>query len=275
MPNTRLLALSLLCLLALAACGGKSGESLYLEYREANLQNLEYVDETGTIIHWPLDESDYSEVPDFAAINHIPDRKRAFFEFIGPAAESQNQVVEERRLIMGGIELKLEYELPLSPDDEIFLESMSQRYRIDRETSNLETVALLDRRMDVVPVSMVLTQAALESAWGTSRFAQEGNNLFGQWCFEKGCGLVPLRRNESAKHEVAKFDRVDLAVRSYFRNINTQSSYSGLRDVRQGARIEGRQPTGHELAGGLEKYSARGEDYVDELRSMIRSNQLE
>ena len=133
----------------------------------------------------------------------------------------------------------------------------------------------LNRRMDIVPASMVLSQAAMESGWGTSRFARQANNMFGQWCFTRGCGVVPGQRDTSAKHEVAKYDRVDLAVESYYRNINTQPSYKELRGIRQQARHDGKLPTGHELVAGLGKYSARGDDYIEELRSMIRSNELE
>ena len=277
----RQLVLPLLCVFSLSGCslqwpwGPNPGEQLYLEYVAENLQQLDTIDMSGTVAQRPYDVSDYNTLPDFTSISHTPDRKRAFFEYLIPAVEFQNAVVEERRLILAGIKIKLEYGMELSISDVTFLAAMGKRYRIDPQSSLARAMVELNRRMDIVPASMVLSQAAMESGWGTSRFARQANNMFGQWCFTKGCGVVPGQRDDSARHEVAKYDRVDLAVQSYFRNINTQPSYTALRGIRQQARDEGRLPTGQELVAGLGKYSARGDDYIEELRSMIRSNGLE
>jgi Bax protein len=274
-------SLPLLCVLCLSGCGihwpwgTNPGEQLYLDYVTENLRQLDTIDMSGMVGDRPYDVSGYDTLPDFTSISHTPDRKRAFFEYLTPAVEFQNEVVEERRLILAGIKIKLEYGMELSISDVMFLAEMGKRYRINPNASLARAMVQLNRRMDIVPPSMVLSQAAMESGWGTSRFARTANNMFGQWCFSKGCGVVPSQRDASAKHEVAKYDRVDLAVQSYFRNINTQPSYITLRGIRQQARAEGRLPTGQELVAGLGKYSARGDDYIEELRSMIRSNQLE
>lgn len=274
-------SLPLLCVLCLSGCGihwpwgTNPGEQLYLDYVTENLRQLDTIDMSGMIGDRPYDVSGYDSLPDFTSIAHTPDRKRAFFEYLTPAVEFQNEVVEERRLILAGIKIKLEYGMELSLSDVMFLAEMGKRYRIKPNASLARAMVQLNRRMDIVPPAMVLSQAAMESGWGTSRFARTANNMFGQWCFTKGCGVVPSQRDTSAKHEVAKYDRVDLAVQSYFRNINTQPSYTALRGIRQQARAEGRLPTGQELVAGLGKYSARGDDYIEELRSMIRSNQLE
>jgi Bax protein len=279
--NIRRLAVPLLCVLSLGGCsinwpwGPNPGEQLYVEYVAKNLQQLNTIDLSGNVSQRPYEVSNYTALPDFTSISHTPDRKRAFFEYMTPAVEFQNQVVEERRLILAGIKLKLEYGMELSISDVMFLAAMGERYRIKPNASLARAVVQLNRRMDIVPPSMVLSQAAMESGWGTSRFARQVNNMFGQWCFTEGCGVVPGRRDGSAKHEVAKYARVDLAVESYFRNINTQPSYATLRGIRQQARDEGRLPTGNEMVAGLGKYSARGDDYIEELRSMIRSNGLE
>jgi Bax protein len=119
-----------------------------------------------------------------------------------------------------------------------------------------------------------LAQAANNSAWGTSRFAKQANNYFGQWCFTKGCGIVPARRDAGSKHEVRKFDTTQGSVSSYVRNINTGSAYSSLRTVRANARRNKSMLTGHDLAVGLVGYSARDDAYVKEIRSMIRTNKL-
>ena len=119
-----------------------------------------------------------------------------------------------------------------------------------------------------------LAQAANESAWGTSRFATKGNNLFGQWCFSKGCGLVPRGRVEGASHEVAKFSSPFRSVRAYIQNLNRHPTYQELRDIRQEDR-RGKDPlSGVDMAAGLLGYSERGQEYVDEIRAMIHYNNL-
>ena len=149
------------------------------------------------------------------------------------------------------------------------------RYKVPERLSELEAVDLLMRRMDTIPVSMVLAQAALESAWGQSRFAREANNLFGQWCFSEGCGIVPNSRPEGETYEVATFDSVDQAVAAYFQNINAFHRYSSIRDIRETARRNQKPLLGYDMVEGLEAYSVRGQDYIKELRHMIRYNQLE
>jgi Bax protein len=128
------------------------------------------------------------------------------------------------------------------------------------------------KRVDGIPPALVVVQAANESSWGTSRFAKEGNNFFGQWCYVQGCGIVPNMRSSNAAHEVAKFDNVDDSIRSYINNLNTQVSYAQLRDIRASLRQKGQKITGYELAQGLIKYSTRREAYVAEIQEMILQN---
>ncbi|KGE03047.1 hypothetical protein HRUBRA_02364 [Pseudohaliea rubra DSM 19751] len=126
--------------------------------------------------------------------------------------------------------------------------------------------------MDVIPPGLALAQAAKESGWGRSRFAVEGNNLFGQWCFDPGCGIVPARRPEGSRHEVAAFDSVDEAIRRYMNNLNTHERYAPFRERRAALRARDTVLTGPALVAGLLGYSERGEVYLDELRAMMRQN---
>jgi len=128
-------------------------------------------------------------------------------------------------------------------------------------------------RIDVIPTDLVLVQAANESAWGTSRFARQGYNFFGLWCFRKGCGFVPSRRKADAKHEVAKFPNLTRAVYTYLRNLNRHNAYRELRQIRANLRANNLPITGSDLAEGLVSYSERGHDYVEELQAMIRFNE--
>jgi Bax protein len=156
------------------------------------------------------------------------------------------------------------------------LKMWAERYDLKFKDNKLETLAKkLLLHLDQIPTSMVLAQAAIESAWGTSRFVQIGNNFFGQWCFKKGCGMIPAARSEDAKHEVKNFDSPEESIATYFGNINKHAAYKELRELRAQARKEGKPLSGLELVAGLENYSQRGEDYVEELRSVIRSNHFE
>jgi Bax protein len=127
----------------------------------------------------------------------------------------------------------------------------------------------------MIPAAMVIAQAAIESGWGTSNFAQEGNNLFGEWCYTKGCGIVPRRRAASASHEVRKFDSIEDSINSYYRNINTNNAYRSLRDLRAKIRHNEAHFTGSALVAGLGKYCGRGEVYIHEVRGLIQSKDLE
>ena len=132
---------------------------------------------------------------------------------------------------------------------------------------------MLLQKIDVLPVELVLVQAANESAWGTSRFARKGYNFFGLWCFTKGCGFVPNRRNDDASHEVAKFENLSQATYTYMRNLNRHDAYKDLREIRSRLRANQIAISGVALAEGLMKYSERGAAYVEELQNMIKYNE--
>ncbi|MDZ7770570.1 MAG: glucosaminidase domain-containing protein [Woeseiaceae bacterium] len=152
----------------------------------------------------------------------------------------------------------------------------AEKYFVDiEELDDDEALELLQRRVDTIPEALVLVQAAKESGWGRSRFAREGNALFGEWCYNEGCGIVPGARGEGRTHEVRAFDTVYDAVGSYIRNLNTHRSYLDLRLARQAARESGEAPSAFQLAEHLSRYSERGDVYVREIQSMIRQNDLE
>ncbi|HJN52269.1 MAG: glucosaminidase domain-containing protein [Pseudomonadales bacterium] len=212
-----------------------------------------------------LDSRPTESPPDLAT------RKQSFIEFVLPSIELENQSIGRIREELSRLQLK-----PLlSSEERDWLGSLASQYRIYSSPSDKASIAKLLTRVDRLPPSLVLAQAAIESAWGTSRFAQHGNNLFGQWCMTAGCGLVPLERAETASHEVRKFDSVQDSVHGYFMNINTHLAYRGLRELRSCQRVKGELLSGAMLAAGLLDYSARGAAYVETVRSVIRFNRLE
>jgi Bax protein len=211
--------------------------------------------------------------PDFKAIRDTAARKEAFFAFLTPLVEQENQRILTLRTQLAAITERAG-KGKLTERDRNQLAEWSQKYGVE-EGPLEQTLERLDRRINVIPVAMVLAQAASESAWGTSRFAREGNNYFGQWCFKAGCGIVPHRRREGAFHEVTRFASVQESLTAYFHNINTHSAYHALRLLRQEKTARGESVTAYELVGKLLSYSERGAPYIEELRTLIRSNRLE
>ena len=125
-----------------------------------------------------------------------------------------------------------------------------------------------------MPVSLTPFQAAIESAWGSSRFAAEGNNLFVQWCCKTGCGILPFRHGDGESNKVAHFSDVRAEEASYMRNINCHLAYAESRASRAELRSAGVIITGNDTAKHLLRYSERGQDHVSGTQSMIRVNQL-
>ncbi|WP_070971539.1 glucosaminidase domain-containing protein [Vibrio sonorensis] len=234
----------------------------------------------------PKTESDKSELvilpvgnaPDFAAIDNTKEKKQAFFDFLRPGIAIENSRINKERKRLLAIQQHFEANYVSSED-------MAYAQRLGKLYSNPIPATGIDERwltsmlksVNVLPESLVLTQAANESAWGTSRFAREANNYFGQWCYTKGCGLVPLKRSEGMTHEVAKFSSVQESIHRYFMNVNRNRAYRELRDIRSIRDMEQLAMTSPEaavaLSEGLLRYSERGEAYVKDLQTMIRHNQ--
>lgn len=209
-------------------------------------------------------------LPNFDLYHDVTEKKAAFFSYL-----YSRTVLANSRILLQRQHLRtLQDQETLSEEDKDWLAQQTKRLRVDQEMGSGQMFSLLLKRLDTIPPSLVLAQAANESAWGTSRFAQQGNNLFGQWCFSAGCGLVPLSRPENASYEVAAFPSAFHSVRAYIQNLNRHPTYQELRDLRQRARNRNHHPTGVELAAGLGGYSERGGDYIREIRSMIRYNNL-
>lgn len=219
----------------------------------------------------PLPEWANDELPDFSQYRDTTEKKAAFFSFLYPRIVLANSRILIERDYLDSLAAKEE----LTRQEYRWLAQQADRLRVDAEPGSKEQFALLRKRLDVIPPSLVMAQAANESAWGTSRFATQGNNLFGQWCFSKGCGLVPRGRSEGASHEVAKFASPYRSVRAYIQNLNRHPTYQLLRDVRLQDRRSNAPLSGIELAEGLLGYSERGEEYIEEIRAMIHYNNLE
>ncbi|MBF0248597.1 MAG: glucosaminidase domain-containing protein, partial [Alphaproteobacteria bacterium] len=155
--------------------------------------------------------------------------------------------------------------------DRLWLAVMADRYDVARDD-----IAGMLKRHDVVPPSLALAQAATESGWGTSRFALEGNAVFGQWTFtDSHDGIVPQDRQDGQSHRIRAFDSLYDSVYSYVINLNTHQAYREFRDMRADMRRHGMRLDGLRLADTLHRYSERGADYVLDIQNIIQTNDLE
>ena len=220
-----------------------------------------------------------SVLPDFTLVADVDARKQQFFDFLEAYVNAENERLLMRRESLTMFAQILANGHRLSPSERLNLAKLALDYHIDfsadaGQRGDTALVEQLLRRVDAIPVSLVLAQAANESAWGTSRFAVDGNNPFGQWCYEEGCGVVPLARDDKASHEVRKFNTIAAAVSAYFRNINTHPSYSHFRRMRARMREQEKNLDPIQLAYGLGRYSQRGDNYIDEVQTIIQQNDL-
>lgn len=215
---------------------------------------------------------DAGERPDFSGYTDSRAKKTAFFDYLAPIVQAENQHILTLRSTLQRLS-----GADLNDNERQWLLKLAKHYKLDEKLTPEQDAfweALLER-VDVVPASLALAQAANESAWGTSRFAIKGNNFFGQWCYERGCGLVPKKRTDGASHEVARFASAAGSVASYIYNINTHRAYKELRNLRKRQRAAGDKVTGLVLVQGLVNYSSRGNEYIKEVKGMIKANQLE
>lgn len=220
----------------------------------------------------PVISTTKSALPNFSEIPAGRERKAAFFEYFLALIEDHNRTIQKNRTKLVNWAQNKD---AISAADAKEIDALATRYRLDDfDIESEKSWTLLLNRVDVVPPSLALAQSANESAWGTSRFARKAHNFFGQWCFRRGCGLVPKQRDDGKTHEVAAFDSPRESVKMYIRNLNSHGAYKPLREIRAKLRRSGKQVTGHALAPGLMRYSERGEEYVKELREMIEFNKL-
>ena len=191
-------------------------------------------------------------------------RKDFFIQIILPLVIKENNNIRLDRKKLFSVLNKSKN----SKIEKIWLNSKFKQYGVVNK--DLSTLKI---RMDEVPVSMAIAQAAKETGWGTSRFAQEGNALFGQWTWS-GEGIKPSNADTESTHKVMKFKILQASVKAYQRNLNTHSSYKDFRSARASLRDEGKKLDSMILIKHLDKYAEIGEEYVKVLQQIIKQNNL-
>ena len=209
----------------------------------------------------------WASLPGFAQYQGV-EKKTHFFNYLRPLIAAENESIKQQRALLQ----LLAKQDALSAVDETWLRDLSKRYRVKVSGEASFDFQTLLKRVDTVPPMLAMTQAAIESGWGTSRFARQGNNLFGHWCYTPGCGIVPLRRAAGAGHEVRRFESASQSIRAYLLNLNSNSAYQALRDRRAAFRTAQQPVTASALARTLNHYSERGDAYVKDMLRFIKTN---
>lgn len=200
------------------------------------------------------------------------ERKALFFRILLPLAIAENRRIEAQRDF---IRSALNNGRPAPESAEAArLAEVAREYKVDPTLPPSRLKRRLLQRADTLPPALVLVQAANESGWGTSRFTQQANNLFGVWTYNPEEGIRPTRAGAGTTHSVRLYRDIQHSVRGYIHNVNVGHAYAELRELRAQRRGSGDGVTAHALAAGLERYSERGEEYVAELRSMMENNDL-
>ena len=197
-------------------------------------------------------------------IEDVKKRKELFIQIVLPLILKENNNIRLDRKTLFSIINK-------SNNSDLEKKWLEKKYK--QYGTKLNDLSELKIRMDEVPVSLAIAQAAKETGWGTSRFAQEGNALFGQWTWS-GEGLKPKDADVDKGHKVMKFNVLQASVRAYKRNLNTHSTYKDFRKARAELRDLGKPLDGLLLSKHLHKYAETGAQYVSVLKKIIVQNKL-
>ena len=197
-------------------------------------------------------------------IENTKKRKEFFIQIVLPLILQENNNIRLDRKRLFNIINK-------SKNSEIEKRWLDKKYKQYGVAS--KDLSILKIRMDEIPVSLAIAQAAKETGWGTSRFALEGNALFGQWTWS-GEGLKPKNADEGKDHKVMKFHSLQLSVRAYLRNLNTHSTYRNLRKARTELRNQNKALDSIILSKHLDKYAETGGQYIEVLQKIIEQNNL-
>jgi Bax protein len=201
---------------------------------------------------------------DLKTLGDTKKKRELFIKIVLPLILHENEKIMEDRKKLFKI-LAKDFN---SPGEKVWLKRRFKEYKIDdRDLSKLKI------RMDIIPVSIALAQAANETGWGTSRFALEGNALFGQWTWSKK-GITPKNQDPTQTHKILQFQILKASVRAYKNNLNTHNAYKEFREVRAKLRQSGTKVTGLALIKYLKNYSEIGVKYTEIIEGIMVQNSL-
>lgn len=295
MATIRIPALILAVLLFAASCGSEpdsahdsnrqAGHAVRDTFRFSGLEEVRdlFAEANYTLESWQAGER---SVPRFylasvptrwrheVAPNLPVNKKKEYFFFVyAPLVlESNEDIMNDRTRLK-----ELTGKKMATDEETAWLKDLAKLYRLEPPEEgpvSSDMLKLLMGKVDIIPPSLALAQAAVESGWSTSRFSDQGNALFGQWTWGDD-GITPTeQRGEMGDYKIKAFDTPEASISAYMHNLNTHPSYQEFRSVRAKMRNSGRSLIGSDLAPTLTSYSELGEEYVETLLSVIRVNKL-
>lgn len=252
----------------LSAQGFESWKQLEIYFKKNNFDPF-------TITEQELDYLPIlSSLPsDFDQLQDVKLKKKLFYLITLPIIHESNRLILEDREMVINIEKKF-LRADLNENEVNETVRIAVKYKLDYSTIDLKLFRDLKQRINIIPVSLALAQAIVESGWGQSRFALEGNALYGQWTTNEQKGIIPEDRDEDKTHAVRKFENLQQSVQAYMHNINTHRAYYSFRVVRRIAeRVQYTDPISAKVKF-LAAYAEIGQEYVDKLELIIESNKL-
>lgn len=255
-------------------------------YSNNNYLSSDQFNDKNTVFKWstiilnyvkddvPIPRMYFPYIPKNISQYEINKKKAVFIAILLPIALRGNELVMEERKLM---------KIAFSTNNIYQIERLSKKYKVKNfkkinfsniNRSGLRMIKLeLLNKINIIPISLILAQSIIESGWGASRFAQEGNALFGQWTWKNDDGIKP-KGNLDANFSVKNFENLLESVNSYVLNLNTHPAYKELRNFRMSQYTAGKNVTGNDMANFLEKYAEIGFEYITKVKNMIKKNQL-
>lgn len=252
----------------LSAQGFESWKQLEIYFKKNNFDPFTITEQE--LNYLPI----LSSLPsDFDQLQDVKLKKKLFYLITLPIIHESNRLILDDREMVINIEKKF-LRADLNENEVNETVRLAVKYKLDYSTIDLKLFRDLKQRINIIPVSLALAQAIVESGWGQSRFALEGNALYGQWTTNEQKGIIPEDRDEDKTHAVRKFENLQQSVQAYMHNINTHRAYYSFRVVRRIAeRVQYTDPISAKVKF-LAAYAEIGQEYVDKLELIIESNKL-
>ena len=208
-------------------------------------------------------------------VSYLKDNKKKFVRTVLPLIINENQKILSVRNNLLLLKNKLSSNYSLNKSELQILKKLSKNHKIKFNNSHkLDVINNLLKKVDIIPNSIVLAQAAIESGWGSSRFAQDFNALFGEYTYDSNKGVIPLERANGENHLIKAFNSYNSSVESYFNNINSHYAYEQFRELRKVMRERNNFSNVTLLVDKLDTY-AEDENYIQTIRSVIKNNNFE
>ena len=252
-------------------------DKLNIFYKETILVNIRQKPLNPNIlsdINIKYDENNLTNLTELD-VSYLKDNKKKFVRTVLPLIINENQKILSVRNNLLLLKNKLSSNYSLNKSELQILKKLSKNHKIKFNNSHkLDVINNLLKKVDIIPNSIVLAQAAIESGWGSSRFAQDFNALFGEYTYDSNKGVIPLDRENGENHLIKAFNSYNSSVESYFNNINSHYAYEQFRELRKVMRERNNFSNVTLLVDKLDTY-AEDENYIQTIRSVIKNNNFE